>query len=162
MQKLTQIDSSRLDYPSPTNKTRTKDREHMMHTIHTHIHIHTYTHTHTHTRTHTHIRTYAHTHICISTDTLHTHTYTYSQTRARPPPGPISAARANEQRTADATRVLKAPGAEPRQNACGVVNEHKIFCFYQCSPECSMNKFRAYISTDTRFSLLRTHQCVSG
>ena len=32
---------------------------------------------------------------------------------------------------------------------CGVVNEQKTFCSYQCSPECSMNKFRAYIFTDT-------------
>ena len=30
-----------------------------------------------------------------------------------------------------------------------VVNEQKIFCSHQCSPECSMNKFRAYISTYT-------------
>ena len=26
-----------------------------------------------------------------------------------------------------------------------VVNEQKIFCSHQCSLECSMNKFRAYI-----------------
>ena len=32
-------------------------------------------------------------------------------------------------------RVLKAPGAELCQNACGVVNEQKIFCSHQCSPE---------------------------
>ena len=40
-----------------------------------------------------------------------------------------------------------------------VVNEQKIFCSYQCSPECSMNTFRAYISTYTCFVLPRTHQC---
>ena len=70
--------------------------------------------------------------------------------------------RVNEYRTTDATRVLKAPGAELCQNAYGVVNEQKIFCSHQCSPECSMNKFRAYISTDTCFILPRTHQCGSG
>ena len=47
--------------------------------------------------------------------------------------------------------MLKAPGAELCQNACGVVNEQKIFCSHQCSPECSSNKFRAYISTYTCF-----------
>ena len=30
-----------------------------------------------------------------------------------------------------------------------VVNEQKIFCSDQCSPECLMNKLRAYISTGT-------------
>ena len=54
--------------------------------------------------------------------------------------------------------MLKASGAELCQNACGVVNKQKIFCSHQCSPECSMNKFRAYISTDTCFVLSRTHQ----
>ena len=41
--------------------------------------------------------------------------------------------------------MLKAPGADLCQNACGVVNEQKVYCSHQCSPECSMNKFRAYI-----------------
>ena len=54
--------------------------------------------------------------------------------------------------------MLKASGAELCQNACGVVNKQKIFCSHQCSPECSMNKFRAYISTDPCFVLSRTHQ----
>ena len=54
--------------------------------------------------------------------------------------------------------MLKASGAELWQNACGVVNKQKIFRSHQCSPECSMNKFRAYISTDTCFVLSRTHQ----
>ena len=54
--------------------------------------------------------------------------------------------------------MLKAPSAELCQNACGVVNEQKIFCSHQCSPECSMNKFRVYISTDMCFVLPRTHQ----
>ena len=43
-----------------------------------------------------------------------------------------------------------------------VVNEQKIFCSHQFSPECSMNKFRAYISTYTCFVLPRTHQCGSA
>ena len=29
--------------------------------------------------------------------------------------------------------MLKAPSAELSQNACGVVNEQKIFCSHQCS-----------------------------
>ena len=74
----------------------------------------------------------------------------------------VGVARVNQQRTTDVTRVLKARGAELCQNACGVVNEQKIFCSHQCSPECSMNKFRAYISTYTCFVLATTHQCGSG
>ena len=35
-----------------------------------------------------------------------------------------------------------------------VVNEQKIFCSHHCSPECSMNKLRAYISTYTCFILI--------
>ena len=35
-----------------------------------------------------------------------------------------------------------------------------MFCSHQCSPECSMNKFRAYISTYTCFVLPRTHQYI--
>ena len=54
-------------------------------------------------------------------------------------------ARVKESRTTDVTRVLKAPGAELYQNACDVVNEQKIFFSHQCSVECLMNKFRAYI-----------------
>ena len=42
--------------------------------------------------------------------------------------------------------MFKAPDAELCQNAFSVVNEQKTFCSYQCSPECSINKFRAYIS----------------
>ena len=49
--------------------------------------------------------------------------------------------------TSDVTRVLKAPGGELWQNACGVVNEQKSFCSHHYSPECSMKKFRAYIYT---------------
>ena len=67
-----------------------------------------------------------------------------------------------EQRTSDVTRVLKAPVAELCQIACGVVKKQKIFCSHQCSPECSINKFRTYISTDTCFVLSRTRQCGSG
>ena len=76
--------------------------------------------------------------------------------------GLISVARVNEWRTTGNIRVLKAPGAELCQNDCGVVNEIKAFCSHQCSPDCSMNKFRAYISTETCFVLPRTHQCGSG
>ena len=60
-------------------------------------------------------------------------------------PRTLSVARVNEKRTTDVTRVLKGPGAELCQNASGVVNKQKIFCSHQCSPECSVNKFRAYI-----------------
>ena len=59
--------------------------------------------------------------------------------------GLISVARVNEWRTTGNMRVLKAPGAELCQNDCSVVNEIKAFCSHQCSPDCSMNKFRAYI-----------------
>ena len=76
--------------------------------------------------------------------------------------GLISVARVNEWRTIGNIRVLKAPGAELCQNDCSVVNEIKAFCSHQCSPDCSMNKFRAYISTETCFVLPRTHQCGSG
>ena len=48
-------------------------------------------------------------------------------------------------------------GAKLCRNACGVVKEQKIFCSDHFSPECSMNKLRAYISTDTCFVLPRTH-----
>ena len=71
----------------------------------------------------------------------------YPQTRVLSFPGLISVARVSKYRTTDVTRVLKAPGAEICQNACGVVNEQKIFFSHQCSPEYSMNKFRAYISS---------------
>ena len=37
----------------------------------------------------------------------------------RPAQGLISVARVNEQRTIDVTKVLKTPGAELSQNACG-------------------------------------------
>ena len=87
---------------------------------------------------------------------IYMYIYIYPQTRVSPFPGLISAAWVNEQKTTDVTRVLKAPGAELCQNACGVVNEQKIFCSQQCSPKCSMNIFRAYISTDTCFVLPRT------
>ena len=65
-----------------------------------------------------------------------------------------------EQRTSDVTRVLKAPVAELCQIACGVVNKQKIFCSHQCSPACSMNKFRAM--QRHCFVLPRTHQCGFG
>ena len=60
-------------------------------------------------------------------------------------PGLISVARVNEQRKADATRVLKVPGAELCQIVCGVVNEQKIFSSHQSSIDSSMKKLRAYI-----------------
>ena len=56
---------------------------------------------------------------------IHIYIYIYPQTRVSSFPGLISVARVNEQRTTDVTRVLKAPGAELCQNACGVVNEQK-------------------------------------
>ena len=86
----------------------------------------------------------------------------YAQTCHSSFPGLISVVRVNESRTTDVTRMLKATGAELCQNACGVVNEQKIFCSHQCSPECSMNKLRVYISADTCFVLRRTHQCGSS
>ena len=86
----------------------------------------------------------------------------YAQTRHSSFPGLISVVRVNESRTTDVTRMLEATGAELCQNACGVVNEQKIFCSHQCSPECSMNKLRVYISADTCFVLRRTHQCGSS
>ena len=82
-QKWTQIDSSCLDYTPPINKTRNKDREYMICTIHTHIHIHTYTHTHTYTHIRTH--THTHTHIWIPTDTPRTHIYISTDTCPAPP-----------------------------------------------------------------------------
>ena len=36
-------------------------------------------------------------------------------------------------------------GAELCQDASAVVKQQKIFCSHQCSPECSMNKVRAYL-----------------
>ena len=85
---------------------------------------------------------------------IYIYTYIYPQTRVLSFPGFISVARVNEWRTSDVIGVLKAPGAELCQNACGVVNEQNIFCSQQYSSEGSMNKFRAYISTDTCFILL--------
>ena len=76
----------------------------------------------------------------------------YPQTCVSSFPRLISVARVNEWGTTDVTRVLKGPGAELYQNACGVVNEQKIFCSHQCSPECSMNKFRVYIYIIYRIS----------
>ena len=76
---------------------------------------------------------------------INTHTHTHTNTCVSFLPGLISVARVNEQRITDLTRVFKAPSPELCQNAFGVVNKQKIFCFHQCSPEYSMNKFRSYI-----------------
>ena len=76
----------------------------------------------------------------------------YPQTRVSPFPRLISVACVNEQRATDVTRVLKAPGAELYQNACGVVNEQKINCSYQCYPKSSMNKFSVYVYSQTHVS----------
>ena len=65
---------------------------------------------------------------------VYIYTYIYPQTRVLSFPGFISVARVNEWRTSDVIGVLKAPGAELCQNACGVVNEQNIFCSHQCSP----------------------------
>ena len=54
---------------------------------------------------------------------IYIYIYIYIQTSVSSFPGLISVARVNEQRTPDVTRVLKAPGAECCQNACGAVNE---------------------------------------
>ena len=88
--------------------------------------------------------------------------FIYPEARVSSFPALIGVARVNEYRTTDVTTVLKAPGAELCQNACGVVNEQKAFCSHHSSPECSMNKFRAYISTYTCFVLPRTHRCGLG
>ena len=48
------------------------------------------------------------------------------------------------------------------QNACGILNEQKIFCSHQCSTESSVNKFREYISTNTCFVLSRTQSVWLG
>ena len=61
---------------------------------------------------------YIYIYICI---------YIYPQARVSSFVGLISVVRVNEERTTDVTRVVKAPGAELCQNACGVVNEQKIF-----------------------------------
>ena len=77
---------------------------------------------------------------------IYIYIYISPHTRVSSFPRLISVARVNKQRTTDVNKVLKAPGAELCQNACGVVNKHKIFYSHQCSTEYSMNKFRAYIS----------------
>ena len=76
---------------------------------------------------------------------IYIYIYIYTHTRASSFPGLSSVDWVNEQRTTDVTRVVKASGPELCQNACGVVNKQKIFCSHQCSPELSMNKFRAYV-----------------
>ena len=58
----------------------------------------------------------------------------YLQTYVLSFPGIIRMAQVTKWRTT-VIRVLKAPGAELCQNAWGVVNKQKIFCFHQCSPE---------------------------
>ena len=68
---------------------------------------------------------------------IHIYIYIYIYPIYESFPGLISVAR-----TTDVIRVVKAPGVELCQNACGVLNEQKLFCSHQCSPECSMNKFR--------------------
>ena len=65
---------------------------------------------------------------------IYVYIYIYPQTRVSSSPGLINVAQVNELRTTDVTRVLKAPGTELCQNACGVVNEQKIFCSHQCFP----------------------------
>ena len=77
---------------------------------------------------------------------IHIYIYIYPQTRVSSFPEFISVAGVNDWRAADVTGLLEASGAELCQNACGVVNEQKIFFSHQCSTESSMNKFRAYIS----------------
>ena len=85
---------------------------------------------------------------------IYIYIYIYPHTRVSSCPGLISVAWVNEWRTTDVIRVLKTIDAEFSQNACG--EPKKIFSSHQCSPECSMNKFRAYISTYTCFVLPNT------
>ena len=73
---------------------------------------------------------------------IYIYIYIFPHTRFSSFPGLISVAQVNKQRTTDVTRVLKAPGAELCQNACGVVDEQKIFCSYQ-------NKYRILFFTST-------------
>ena len=67
-------------------------------------------------------------------------------------PGLISVARVNEYRTTDVTRVLKTPGAELSQNACG--KRTKNILFSSVFSRVLNDKFRAYISMYTCFVLV--------
>ena len=58
---------------------------------------------------------------------IYIYIYIYTHTHVLSFPGLISVARVNEQRTTDVTRVLKAPGAEPCQNACGAYYIYIIY-----------------------------------
>ena len=58
---------------------------------------------------------------------IYIYIYVYPHTHVSSFPGLISVAEVNKHRTTDVTRVLKAPCAELCQDACGVVNEQKIF-----------------------------------
>ena len=68
---------------------------------------------------------------------MYIYIYIYIHPRVSSLPGLISVALVNEHRTTDVTRVFKTPVSELCQNACGVVNEQKIFS-HQCFPECSI------------------------
>ena len=84
---------------------------------------------------------------------IYVYIYIYPQTRVSSSPGLINVAQVNELRTTDVTRVLKAPGTELCQNACGVVNEQKLFCSHQCSPECY------YLCLITGLSIVTSYNC---
>ena len=78
---------------------------------------------------------------------IYIYIYIYPQARASSFPGLINVAQVNEYLTTDVTGVLKAPGAELCQKCLWYGEQTKIFSSHHCSPECSMNKFRAYINT---------------
>ena len=57
--------------------------------------------------------------------------------------------------------MLKVPGADLYQNACGVVNEQKIFCSHQSSSECSMNtSFKNRKSRDLMVHKLKANKAM--
>ena len=61
--------------------------------------------------------------------------YIYSHTCISSFPGLISVAQVNEWRTTDVTRECLKHQVLSFAKMLGVVNEQKIFCFHQCSPE---------------------------
>ena len=62
---------------------------------------------------------------------IYIYIYVYPHAHVSSFRGLISVAQVNKHRTTGVTRVLKAPCAELCQDACGVVNQQKIFCSYQ-------------------------------
>ena len=58
---------------------------------------------------------------------MYIYTHTHTHTHVSSCPGLISVARVNEETTTDVTRVLKTPGAELSQNACGERTKNILF-----------------------------------